>query len=184
VNALRTLFGAPASRVFLGAEARERNLKTEDISAYRFVHFATHGYFDEAQPARSGLVLAQQAGDTDDGILQAREIFRLRLNADVVTLSACQSGLGKLLAGEGVMGLSRAFFYAGAQSLVVSLWNVNDAATAELMKVFYTHLKAGVARDEAMRRAKLALAKGPNRAWRHPYFWAPFVFLGDPLPAR
>lgn len=184
VNALRALFGAPASRVFLGAEAREQNLKTEDISAYRFVHFATHGYFDEAQPARSGLVLAQQAGDTDDGMLQAREIFRLRLNADVVTLSACQSGLGQLLAGEGVMGLSRAFFYAGAQSLVVSLWNVNDAATAELMKTFYTHLKAGVARDEAMRRAKLALAKGPNRAWRHPYFWAPFVFLGDPLPAR
>jgi len=129
-------------------------------------------------------VLAQQAGDADDGMLQAREILRLKLNADVVTLSACQPGLGKLLAGEGAMGLSRAFFYAGAQSLVVSLWNVNDAATAELMKAIYTHLKAGGARDEALRRAKLSLAKGPNRAWRHPYYRAPFVFLGDPQPSR
>lgn len=183
-NVLRDLFGAAGSRVLLGADAREGNVKSGGADGYRYVHFATHGYLDEAQPARSGLVLAREAEGVEDGFLQAREIFRLKLNADVVTLSACQSGLGKLIAGEGVMGLSRAFLYAGAQSLVVSLWNVNDAATAELMKTFYGHLKAGVARDEALRRAKLALRNGPNRIWRHPYYWAPFVLIGDPLPGK
>lgn len=105
--------------------------------------------------------------------------MRLRLNADMVTLSACQTGLGKVLAGEGVMGLTRAFLYAGAQSLVVSLWSVNDAATAELMKGFYGNLKAGMARDEALRQAKLSLMRRPGGSWRHPHFWAPFVFVGD-----
>ena len=77
------------------------------------------------------------------------------------------------------MGLPRAFFYAGAQSVVVSLWNVNDAATAELMKTFYAGMKAGLGGAEALRRAKVSLATGANRAWRHPYFWAPFVFVGE-----
>ncbi len=181
-GALQDLFGATVSRVLAGEEAREGRVKKEDLDRYRYVHFATHGYFDEARPERSGLVLG--GGAEDDGILQAREVFRLRLNADVVTLSACQTGRGRLLAGEGVMGLARAFFFAGAQSLVVSLWNVNDAATAELMRQFYGHLKAGVERDEALRRAKLALMRGPNRAWRHPYFWAPFVFAGEPNSRR
>src|SRR6185369_2872901 len=132
--------------------------------------------FDEEQPSRSGIVLSQE-GD-NDGVLQSAEIMRLRLNADLVTLSSCQSGLGKILAGEGVMGMTRAFFYAGAQSLVVSLWSVNDAATAALMKRFYSNLKAGLRRDEALRQAKLALMKTPGSSWRHPYYWAPFVFLG------
>ena len=83
-----------------------------------------------------------------------------------------------MLAGEGVLGLTRAFLYAGAQSVVVSLWNVNDSATAELMKVFYGNLSRGVSRDEALREAKLSMLKGSQRAWRHPYYWAPFVLLG------
>ena len=177
VQALGALFGSAGTRILMGAEANEKNLKTEALSGYRYLHFATHGYFVEENQGRSGLVLAK--GGTDDGFLQAREIFGLKLNADVVTLSACQSGLGKLLAGEGVMGLPRAFFYAGAQSVVVSLWNVNDAATAELMKTFYAGMKAGLGGAEALRRAKVSLAKGANRAWRHPYFWASFVFVGE-----
>lgn len=102
--------------------------------------------------------------------------MRLRMNADLVTLSACQTGLGKLLAGEGVQSLTRAFFYAGAQSLVVSLWNVNDAATAELMTNLYKNLTRGVARHEALRQAKIAMTKNPR--WSHPYYWAPFIFTG------
>jgi len=178
VAGIRALFAPAASRVFMGDDAHEQKVKSETSGQYRYIHFAAHGYFDEEQPLRSGLVLGPGADPQNDGFLQAPEIMRLRLNADVVTLSACQTGLGKVLAGEGVLGLTRAFFYAGAQSLVVSLWNVNDAATAELMQRFYTGLKAGMARDEALRRAKLSLMKtaGP---WRHPYFWAPFVFVGD-----
>jgi CHAT domain-containing protein len=96
----------------------------------------------------------------------------------LVTLSAWQSGLGKLLDGEGVQGLARAFFLAGARSVVVSLWNVNDAATGELMRRFYSNLKAGLAKDDALRRAKLVVMKQPR--WRHPYYWEPFVLQGDP----
>lgn len=107
------------------------------------------------------------------------EIRRLKLNADLVTLSACSTGLGELLAGEGIIGLTRAFFYAGASSLVVSLWNVNDAAIAELMKAFYQNLNRGRSKDEVLRQAKLKLPTGQHRIWRRPYFWAPFVLVGE-----
>jgi CHAT domain-containing protein/tetratricopeptide (TPR) repeat protein len=172
VAAIRQLFAA--SKVFLGVEAGEAALKSTDLTPYRYIHLAAHGYFDEANPSRSGIVLTP--GENEDGVLQAHEVMRLRMNADLVTLSACQTGLGKLLAGEGVQSLTRAFFYAGAQSLVVSLWNVNDAATAELMKSFYMNLKRGLPRHEALRQAKLAMTRNPR--WSHPYYWAPFVFTG------
>ena len=106
------------------------------------------------------------------------EIIRLRLNADIVTLSACQTGLGNVLSGEGVIGLTRAFLYAGASSVLVSLWNVNDVATAELMKQFYLGLSRGFSKDDALRRAKLNLIHGHQRSWRHPYYWKPFVLMG------
>ena len=167
----------PASKVFVGAEASERQLKAGASKDIRYLHFAAHGYFDGEKPERSGIVLAQEDG-AEDGFFQAREIAQLSLDADLVTLSACQSGLGRVLDGEGVQGLSRAFFVAGARSVVVSLWNVNDAATAELMRRFYAGLKAGLSKDEELRRAKLAVMKQPR--WRHPYYWAPFVLQGDP----
>ena len=118
-------------------------------------------------------------GDAEeDGVLQMSEIMRLKLNADMVVLSACRTGLGKLLNGEGVLSLTRAFFYAGASSVAVSLWNVNDLATAELMKAFYLNLVRGLPKDEALRQAKLTLINGRHRPWQHPYFWAPFVLVG------
>ena len=165
----------PGGTTYLGERASEERMKREEAGRYRYLHFAAHGYFDGANPERSGIVLAP--GGSDDGFLQAREISNFDLRADLVTLSACQSGLGKVLDGEGVQGLSRAFFLAGARSVVVSLWNVNDAATGELMRRFYGHLKDGLAKDEALRKAKMAL-KAQTR-WRHPYYWAPFVLQGD-----
>lgn len=175
VGAIGRLFPAGASRVLTGAEAAEDRLKREDLAAYRYLHFAAHGYFDEAEPGRSGLVLARGG---EDGFLQAREVARLKLSSDLVTLSACQSGLGRLLAGEGVQGLARAFLHAGSQAVVVSLWNVNDEATAELMRRFYGQLRKGLARDEALREAKRSLA-APGGRWRHPYYWAGFVLQGE-----
>jgi CHAT domain-containing protein len=140
---------------------------------------AAHGYFDEAQPSRSGVVLSTAQPGSEDGVLQAFEISKLKLNADLVVLSACQTGLGKLLGGEGIVGLTRAFLSAGAQSVVASLWNVNDAATAEFMKHLHRQLRRGVARDQALRQAKLAVMQTPDTPWRHPYFWAAFVLIGD-----
>ncbi|MBS1808349.1 MAG: CHAT domain-containing protein [Acidobacteria bacterium] len=179
VNEIAALFPVADRRVFLGAEAQEANVKTENLSRYRYIHFATHGMIDEDHPARSGIVLSHIADSNEDGMLQMGEVMRLKLNADLVALSACRTGLGKLLNGEGMIGLTRSFLYAGADSVLVSLWSVSDMATASLMKSFYKNLQQGMTRDEALRQAKLALLKGQQRSWRHPYYWASFILLGE-----
>ncbi|MBL8214495.1 MAG: CHAT domain-containing protein [Bryobacterales bacterium] len=173
--AISGLFEKRSTLVHTGAAATERAVKSQSGQSYQYIHIAAHGYFDEEHPQRSGILLAPGDGEQDDGILQVREIAGLRLNADLVTLSACQTGLGRVVAGEGVLGLTRAFLYAGVRSVAVSLWNVNDAATAELMKAFYRNLSQGMAKPEALRMAKLNLIRGARKTWRHPYFWAPFV---------
>jgi len=178
VSSISGLFPSASTRTYVGSAATEGRLKSESLSEYRYLHFAAHGYFDEEEPRRSGIVMAQVPDSAEDGFLQAREVVGLRLNSDLVTLSACQSGLGKLLAGEGVQGLSRAFLHAGAQSVLVSLWNVDDSATAELMKRFYGNLKAEVSKDDALRRAKLTMIRSTSGRWKHPYYWAPFVLNG------
>lgn len=178
VNEIAALFPALESRSFLGADASEEKVKTEDLRQYRYIHFAAHGLIDEEYPARSGIILSAARDSKEDGALQVEEILRLKLNADLVTLSACRTGLGKLLNGEGIIGLTRSFLYAGADSVVVSLWNVNDIATASVMKAFYKNLNQKLPKDDALRRAKLELIKGQKLAWQHPYYWAPFVLLG------
>lgn len=180
VNEIAALFPAADRRVLLGAEAREQNVKATPLNQYRYVHFAAHGIIDEDHPARSGIMLSAGTDSTEDGMLQMSEVMRLKLNADLVTLSACRTGLGKLLNGEGMIGLTRSFLYAGANSVAVSLWSVSDIATASLMKSFYKHLQAGKTKDEALQAAKLELLKGQQRVWRHPYYWAAFVVVGDP----
>ena len=178
VTNIGDFFPVGERRLFLGADANETKVKTEKLDGFRYVHFATHGIVDEQNPSRSGVVLSLGGNEKEDGMLQVTEIMRLKLNADLVTLSACRTGLGKVVHGEGVLGLTRAFHYAGANSVVVSLWNVNDIATAELMREFYANLKRGLAKDEALRQAKLGLLKGNHRPWQHPYFWASFVLVG------
>jgi CHAT domain-containing protein len=173
------LFPNAESKVYLGAEAREETVKSVRLSDFRYVHFASHGFLDETRPSRSGILLSHDPQSSEDGILQMDEIMRLKMNADLVTLSACSTGLGKFVNGEGVLGLTRAFFYAGARNVAVSLWNVNDSATARLMGNFYGNLNRGLPKSEAMRRAKLAMLRGSQASWRHPYFWAAFVIEGE-----
>lgn len=180
VTAIANLFPTGRRQVYLGAGADEDAVKQATLAQYRYVHFATHGALDEDIPARSGLLLGRGPASAEDGLLQTREVLRLRLNADLVTLSACSTGLGRLVDGEGVLGLTRAFLYAGARSVVVSLWNVNDAATAELMRAFYQGLSRGLPKARALQAAKLRLANGANRLWRHPYYWSAFVLIGEP----
>jgi CHAT domain-containing protein len=179
VLAIGKLFEASQRQVYLGAAAREETLKHEKLENYRYIHFATHGFLDETKPGRSGILLSPTPQSGDDGILQIGEIMRLRMNADLVTLSACSTGLGKPVNGEGILGLTRAMFYAGARNVAVSLWNVNDSATATLMTSFYRNLNEGSTASEAMRRAKLTLLHGRHGLWQHPYFWAPFVIQGE-----
>jgi hypothetical protein len=175
IDAVRSTFGRRATTRLTGSEATESRFKAQPLASYSVLHLATHGFVDASSPARSGIVFGPDKGG-EDGILQVREIFRLKLDARLVTLSACQSALGKLATGEGMVGLSRAFLYAGADTIVASLWNVSDAATAELMSRFYSHLRSGDDKSEALRRARLDVRASPR--WSHPYYWAPYVLIG------
>jgi CHAT domain-containing protein/Tfp pilus assembly protein PilF len=150
------------------------------LSQYRILHFATHGLLNSERPELSGLVfsLIDQEGKPQDGFLRLHEIYNLQLNADLIVLSACETGLGKEIKGEGLIGLTRGFMYSGAPRVVASLWNVDDLATAELMKLFYQRmLKDGLPAGAALRAAQLELSK--QKRWASPYFWAGFVLHGE-----
>ncbi|HZF40170.1 MAG TPA: CHAT domain-containing tetratricopeptide repeat protein, partial [Blastocatellia bacterium] len=153
---------------------------SRELNQYRILHFATHGLLNSERPELSGLVfsLVDQEGKPQDGFLRLHEIYNLQLNADLIVLSACETGLGKEIKGEGLIGLTRGFMYAGAPRVVASLWNVDDFATAELMKLFYQGmLKDGLSAGAALRAAQLELS-GQKR-WASPYFWAGFVLHGE-----
>lgn len=161
-----------------GREAvRERLLSASKSGPLAVLHVATHGVADESEPARSGLWCAAPADSAPPGFVSLGDIAEMGLRADLVTLSACETGVGRLERGEGVMGLTRAFLVSGAQSVIVSLWPVNDRSTAALMESFYRSLLAhGRPRDEALAEARLALMR--NRETRSPFYWAPFVLVG------
>lgn len=151
-----------------------------ELSKYRYVHFATHGYLDSERPGLSAIVLSlvDQKGQPQDGFLRAHEIYNLTLPAELVVLSACQTGLGKEIKGEGLVGLTQGFMYAGARRVVVSLWNVNDKATAELMQRFYKGmLQEKQSPSAALRKAQAEMSQ--HQQWQQPYYWAAFVLQGE-----
>jgi CHAT domain-containing protein/tetratricopeptide (TPR) repeat protein len=151
-----------------------------ELSKYRYVHFATHGYIDSERPDLSAIVLSlvDEEGKPQDGFLRANEIYNLNLPAELVVLSACETGLGKEIKGEGLVGLTQGFMYAGARRVVVSLWNVNDKATAELMARFYRGmLKENKTPAAALRAAQVEMSR--QRQWQSPYYWAAFVLQGE-----
>jgi CHAT domain-containing protein/Tfp pilus assembly protein PilF len=166
------------SRVYLGGDATETRLKSAGLERYRYVHLATHGVVDEEHPGLSRLLLRRQTGSAEDGVLYLGEVYNLRLNADLVVLSACDTGRGRIARGEGIIGLTRGFLYAGAKSLLVSLWPVSDAATADLVADFYEELLAGRPRVEALRQAKLR-TMGRNPEYAKPYYWSCLVLVGQ-----
>jgi len=174
--------GAQAD-MWLDLDANEGNIETRDVTKYRVVHIATHGLLNAERPQFTGLVLSLVGNKTEDGFLRTDEVFNLRLGSPLVMLSACETGLGKEKRGEGVMGLTRAFMYAGAPTVGVSLWSVADKSTAELMTDFYKRLlgspvgPAAFSPSAAMRDAQLAMIAG--KKYSAPFYWAPFVLVGD-----
>jgi len=162
--------------VVLSREAATEEAAKRQLGEFRLIHFATHGILDSASPLYSSVILTAPGPDsTEDGQLEAREIMELKLNADLVTLSACETGRGKVQPGEGLLGLAWALTAAGAKGLVVSQWQVSDDATGELMAMFYRNLAAGQNKAAALRAAAMEL-----RARRtHPYYWAPFLMMGS-----
>jgi CHAT domain-containing protein len=196
----------PESTIYLEKEATEERAKTlspqNDI-----IHFASHAELNENDPLSSAVLLAKS--DKEDGRLEVREIFGMDLKASLVVLSACETGLGRLSSGDELVGLTRAFIYAGTPSVVASLWNVEDSSTAQLMASFYKNLKT-MSKVEALRQAQLQLIRGQvnsdllagrgiggvgrldeapppktsapefgSVSTSHPYFWAPFILVGD-----
>ena len=187
-------------------EASEEKSKSLSPS-YDVLHFATHAQLNEDDPLSSAVLLAK--GGKEDGRLEVREIFGMDLKANLVVLSGCDTGLGKLSTGDELVGLTRAFIYAGTPSVVASLWSVDDSSTAQLMASFYRNLKT-MSKVEALRQAQLELIRGEGRSdllarrgvggigklgetpepqspsqnpisisTSHPYFWAPFILVGD-----
>ena len=153
------------------------------LAEYKYVHFATHGLLDSKDPRLSALVLSlvDAKGQPQEGCLWANEIFNLHLTADVAVLSACDTGLGKDVRGEGLVGLTQGFMYAGARRMIVSLWSVNDDSTAELMSSLYrAMIKEGKRPAEALRAAQIKMLTNPGlRKWRSPFYWAPFILEGE-----
>jgi CHAT domain-containing protein len=165
----------------LDFEASRTTALRPELGEYRIVHFAAHGMLNNIHPELSGIVLSlvDEAGRQQDGFLRLQDIYNLKLPAELVVLSACQTGLGKEVKGEGLVGLTRGFMYAGAPRVVASLWKVDDRATSELMKRFYQGMLGPEALSPAgaLRQAQLSLWK--QKQWREPYYWAAFVLQGE-----
>jgi CHAT domain-containing protein len=164
---------------WLDLEANEANISTRDLKKYRAIHIATHGLLNAERPQFTGVVLSLVGNRSGDGFLRTDEIFNLNLGGSLVMLSACETGLGKEKRGEGVIGLTRAFMYAGAPTVGVSLWSVADKSTADLMTDFYKRLLAtpDASPSTSMRAAQVAMIDG--KKYSAPFYWAPFVLIGE-----
>jgi CHAT domain-containing protein len=189
VKAIYELFSQKnqPAKYYLNDQANEATVQSLNLKPYKYLHLATHGLIDEDHPTQSCLILAQTTDPSPtpspspkgegsfDNLLTSSEMYGLELDAELVVMSACQTGKGTLKAGEGIIGLTRGLLYAGAHNLLVSQWNVNDASTAELMTKFYAKILAGQSNRQALREAKLELL---NSQFACPHYWSAFVLVG------
>lgn len=188
VNAIGQLFDK--KDIFLRENAKEEFVKPpQKLEQYKYIHFSSHGFINVIKPELSGILLALDKDPTEDGFLQMREIFNLKINSDLVSLSACETGLGKNIKGEGMVGLTRAWMYAGTPSVLVSLWKVDDQSTSKLMVRFYQNLKQGMNKAEALQEAKIWLIGETGKivkngreveiSYGDPFYWAGFALIGE-----
>ena len=166
------------SATFLREEATEENFKTH-VSKYSFVHIATHGYINEKHPQLSMLLFSQPKDSTatEDGVLYGGETYNLNMNAELLVLSSCESGIGRLIMGEGMLAMTRGFFYSGATNIIFSLWKVYDRQTSDLMREFYRHVLVGETFSSSLRKAKLSMIKDQETAF--PSKWSGFILVGN-----
>jgi CHAT domain-containing protein len=179
--AIAALVPEAARSISTDFDASRVALSSPDIAQYRILHLATHGLLNSVHPELSGVVLSlvDRQGQAQDGFLRLHEVYNLKLAAELVVLSACQTALGKEIRGEGLVGLSRGFMYAGAPRVMASLWKVDDRATAELMKRFYSAMlgKDALRPAAALRAAQVQMWK--TKGFEDPYYWAAFTLQGD-----
>jgi len=176
IKDIASYFAQQTRDVYIGEDANEGLVKRLDLEKYQIIHFACHGVVEDGIPFHSALLLSPERSPSEDGLLQAREIRELRTHADLIVLSACQTARGELEGAEGLMGLPWIFFSTGAQSVLASLWAVNDQSTALFMKEFYKSLFIGNDKSSALRAAKMKML---GSRFAHPFYWASFVLSGD-----
>ena len=175
ISDIAKLFSIEKTKILTGRAASEDNFKALSLEDFKIIHLACHGLLDESHPLRSALALSSTPGSENDGLLQVREIYGLRIKSDLVVLSACQTARGTLEDTEGPMGLARAFFFAGARTVLATLWPLSDRAAVALMREFYRNYLRGQPAREALRLAKLKMLDTP---WAHPYYWAALTLYG------
>jgi CHAT domain-containing protein len=183
-QAIINIMGSDRVFVATGPKATREAVLNGNLGMYRHVLFATHSLLDEKRPELSGLVLSlvNEAGKKLDGYVRVKDIYQLKLSSEMVVLSSCESALGKDLQSEGMIGLTRAFLYAGSKRVVSSLWKVDDTATAELIRYLYQWIQDGKDPGESLRLAQADLSKNPK--WQHPYYWAGFILQGEYRPMK
>jgi CHAT domain-containing protein/Tfp pilus assembly protein PilF len=162
--------------VYLKSEATEQILKGLNLNSYRIVHFACHAFSDESYPFRSTLVFSLDGSGEEDGFFQVLEMYKFRLNADLTVLSACQTGKGKNIQNEGVLGLPRFFFYMGSRSIISTLWSIDDKATSRFMGYFYEYYAKGISKAQALQSAKQRMMR---TKYSHPFYWGAFILTGE-----
>jgi CHAT domain-containing protein len=181
-DAILALAPATGRKVALGFEANRAAAMSDDLIKYRVIHFATHSILNSMHPELSGIALSMldRQGKSQNGFLRAHEIFNLRLGAELVVLSGCRTGLGKEVKGEGLYGMTRGFMYAGSKRVLVSLWDVQDQATARLMADFYRGLLGAKRSNPAAALREAQIATWREGRFQAPYYWAAFVLQGEP----
>ena len=178
INNINTIFDG---KFLQDSDATELNFKT-NANNFDVLHFAMHTIIDDENPMYSKMAFTQNNDSVEDGFLNTYEIYNLDLNARMVVLSACNTGFGKLNKGEGIMSLARGFLYSGVQSIIMTLWKIEDKSGVEIMTKFYTNLKEGNSIDNALRKAKLDYLESASQFRAHPYFWAAYVDIGNTSP--
>jgi CHAT domain-containing protein len=179
-DSIINIVGSSKSQAFSGFSANRQQLLNSNVSDFKIIHFATHSLVNEERPELSGIVLSRfdEKGEKLDEFVRLQDIYAMNLNNDLVVLSACNTGNGKEVKGEGLMSLNNAFLQVGAKSVLSSLWKVDDNATKELMKDFYQGLASEkMTTAEALRQAQIKLAKNPQ--YKSPFYWAAFTIQGD-----
>lgn len=180
-NEIREIRKVLSGSAFTGKDATEHAFK-QRASKYNILHFAMHTLINNEKPMLSKLVFYQDGDSIEDGMLNTYELFGMELNANLAVLSACNTGSGKLMKGEGVMNLARGFIYAGVPGIVMTMWSVEDQASAQIVNSFYRYLNKGLPKDEALRQAKLDMLAEGDLLRSHPYYWAAYVTIGDYHP--
>jgi CHAT domain-containing protein/tetratricopeptide (TPR) repeat protein len=169
-------FQPDKKNIYLKKEANEQTFKALNLNNYRIVHFACHAFSDESYPLMSALVFSLDGSDEEDGFFQVLEMYKLRLNAELTVLSACQTGKGKNIQNEGVLGLPRVFFYMGSRSVISTLWSIDDKATSRFMGYFYEDYAKGIGKAQALRSAKQRMMR---TKYSHPFYWSAFILTGE-----